>query len=69
MNSEKLTLTVPEAAKRLGVGRNTAYEGIKRGEIPSLRIGGRLVVPKVQLERLLSGQIPQSFRGLHDRLG
>ena len=47
------TLTVPEAARKLGIGRNAAYEGVRAGDIPSIRIGKRLVVPKAALERLL----------------
>ena len=35
MIGEKLTLGVPEAAKRLGIGKNLAYEAIQRGEIPA----------------------------------
>ena len=42
--TKKLTGTVDEAAKALGVSRNSAYEGVKRGEIPALRIGNRIVV-------------------------
>lgn len=49
------TITVEEAAKRLGVGRNSAYEAAKRGEIPSIRIGKRLVVPVAPFERMLNG--------------
>lgn len=49
------TYTVDEAAERLGIGRNAAYEAIKRGELPALRIGRRLVVPRAALDRLLSG--------------
>lgn len=49
------TLTVPEAAKILGIGRNSAYEAIRRGDIPSVRIGKRLVIPKCALYRLLEG--------------
>jgi excisionase family DNA binding protein len=33
------TLKVPEAAKRLGISRNSLYEAIKRKEIPVIRIG------------------------------
>lgn len=55
MESEKLTLSVDETAKILGVGRNSAYEAIARGEIPVIRVGKRLLVPKAALEKLLSG--------------
>ena len=48
-------LTIPEAARRLRVGRNSAYEAAQRGELPVLRIGRRLLVPRVALERLLAG--------------
>ena len=53
MDTEKLTLTVDEAAICLGIGRNSAYEAIARGEIPVLRIGKRLLVPRAALERML----------------
>lgn len=52
---ERLTLTVPEAAKLLGVSRNSAYEAIQRGEIPAIRIGRRVVVPRARLEEMLNG--------------
>ena len=54
----KLTLTVQEAATLLGIGRNSAYEAIKIGAIPSLRIGRRIVIPKSALERILAGHSP-----------
>ncbi len=54
MDKEKLTLTVAEAAKCLGICRNSAYEAITRGEIPVIRIGKRLLVPKAALEVLLA---------------
>jgi excisionase family DNA binding protein len=36
---------INEVAQILRVGRNQAYEAAKRGEIPSIRIGKRLIVP------------------------
>ena len=54
MDTEKLTLTVDETAKCLGIGRNSAYEAIARGEIPVIRVGKRLLVPKAALETLLA---------------
>jgi len=50
----KLTFTVPEAGQLLGVSRATAYELAKQGIIPTLRLGKRLVVPRIALERLLN---------------
>jgi len=55
--SERLTFTVEETGRILGIGRGPAYAGVRRGEIPSLRFGRRIVVPRAALERLLaSGQ-------------
>jgi excisionase family DNA binding protein len=49
-----LTLTVTEAAKRLGVGRNVAYNAAKSGQIPTIRIGNRILVPVAALDRHLA---------------
>ena len=50
---KRLTLTVEDAAELLGLSRAFAYESVRRGEIPSIRIGRRILVPKAALERLL----------------
>jgi len=41
----RLTVTVEEAAVILGLGRSAAYEATRRGEIPSRRLGRRIVIP------------------------
>ncbi|MFB0557249.1 MAG: helix-turn-helix domain-containing protein [Dehalococcoidia bacterium] len=51
---ERLTLTVPEAAKLLGIGRQTAYEAVRTGVIPVIRFGRVIRVPRRALERLLA---------------
>lgn len=53
MENEKLTLTVDETAKILGIGRNLCYDRVKTGEIPVIKIGRRLLVPRRALEKLL----------------
>jgi excisionase family DNA binding protein len=53
-DDECLTLTVEEAAKRLGISRAFAYESVRRGDIPSIKIGRRVLVPKEALHRLLA---------------
>ena len=55
MIGEKMVLTVPEAAKVLGIGKNLAYEAIQRGEIPSVKVGGRILVPVAALDKFLVG--------------
>lgn len=52
-NGERATLTVGEAAKILGISRNSAYQGILIGEIPYIKIGRRILVPKAALMKLL----------------
>ncbi len=52
---EREVYTVDEVAVRLGLSRNSAYEAIRRGEIPHLRIGRRILVLKPALEALLQG--------------
>ena len=54
MENDKLTLTVDETAKCLGIGRNSAYEAVARGEIPVIKVGKRLLLPKAALEKLLN---------------
>ena len=44
--SERLTFTVDEVAALLGISRSGAYDSIARGEIPSLNIGRRVLVPR-----------------------
>ena len=52
--NERETLTIAEAAERLGIRRRLAYECARRGDIPVLRLGRKLVVPRVRLEELLA---------------
>ncbi len=55
--TERQTFTIEEARAILGLGRNATYEGVRSGEIPAVRIGGRWLVPKASLERLLRVQV------------
>lgn len=53
MTQERLTLSVSQTAKILGIGLNLCYARVRTGEIPVIRIGRRLLVPRKALERLL----------------
>lgn len=55
---ERQTLTVEETAIVLGIGRTAAYEAARRGEIPTLRIGRRLIVPVHALDQMLRKEQP-----------
>ena len=50
--TEKRTISVEEAGRQLGLSRNSAYQAAGRGEIPTIKIGRRLLVPIVAFERL-----------------
>lgn len=54
-------MTVEEAAAVLGISRTTAYECVRRGELRAVRLGRRLVVPRLVVDQLLAGeQVPAS---------
>jgi|SRR5690242_15989170 excisionase family DNA binding protein len=53
---ERLVYTVLEAGRLLGLSRNGSYEAAKRGDIPTIRIGRLLLVPKVPFHRLIESQ-------------
>lgn len=53
-----MTLTIDEAARALGISRNSAFAAAHRGEIPTIRIGRRLLVPKVAFEKMLTNCAP-----------
>jgi len=52
---ERHVVTIDEAAAMLRISHGSAYEAARRKEIPTIRIGRRLLVPANALERLLSG--------------
>jgi excisionase family DNA binding protein len=56
MDPKRLTITVDEAAQKLGICRNAAYAAVKSGELPSIKIGRRVLVPLVALEKMLSNR-------------
>ncbi|GIG54540.1 helix-turn-helix domain-containing protein [Demequina activiva] len=53
LEAARLTYTVEEAGRLLGIGRGAAYAAVRRGEIPVIALGKRLVVPKAPLLRML----------------
>ena len=57
---DKLTLNIEETAKMLGIGRNLCYDRAKAGEIPVIKIGSRLIVPRAALMKMLAE--PEPFK-------
>jgi len=55
--SERLTYSVREAAELLGLSKNSTYQACLTGQIPCLRVGKRVLIPKSQLERILNGEL------------
>ena len=51
-----LTLSVGQVAKLLQISRNLAYEAVRTGQIPSIRISTRILVPRAQLMKMLSDE-------------
>ena len=49
------TFTVSEAATMLGISRTSAFKAVRSGELPSLRFGRRIVIPRAAIEHLLDG--------------
>jgi excisionase family DNA binding protein len=52
---QRRTLTIDEAARELGISKASAYEAARTGELPTIKIGKRILVPVVALERMLQG--------------
>ena len=51
-----LVLTVEEAAEALRISRQSAYQAVRNGEIPTVKVGRRILVPRQQLEEMLAGR-------------
>jgi excisionase family DNA binding protein len=54
--SERLAYTVTETASALGIGRTVAYDLIRRGEIPHVRIGRSIRIPRASLDSWLTAR-------------
>lgn len=54
-SAERRVVTLNEAAAMLRIARGSAYQAAHRKEIPTIRIGRRLLVPLAALEQMLGG--------------
>ena len=50
---ERRPYSVDEVAAILGIARGSAYEAVRRGDIPSIRVGKRILVPRARLHAML----------------
>ncbi len=61
VKSEKLTLSVPEAAQIVGVSQSKMYEIVKIKGFPTIHIGRRLLVSVKGLERWIEEQAEKGW--------
>ena len=52
--SSRNTFKIQEAAEILGISRWSAYYAFKRGELPGIKLGKRILIPRHALEKMLS---------------
>jgi excisionase family DNA binding protein len=53
IDGQKLCYTIPEAAQLLGFSRNFGYQLAREGELPIVRFGKRMLVPKAAFHKML----------------
>lgn len=58
---DDLTWSIPFAGRKAGLAKNASYAAARRGEIPTIRFGKKLRVPKAKFLRLLSGEDSVAF--------
>jgi excisionase family DNA binding protein len=63
-DGRSLTLTIPQAAKLLGISTSMAYEAARCGELPTIRLGSRVLVSRRRLEEMIDG--PRAAERRHD---
>ena len=68
LDDQRLLLRIPEAAEVLGIGRSTLYELMATGEIPVVRIGRAVRIPRIAIadwvdSQFESAQADNSSRG------
>ena len=63
MTEEFLTWTPAEVCRLLRLGRNAVYGGIRSGQIPSVKVGRRLLVPREALNSILANSAQRKPAG------
>ena len=51
---ESLTLSIPMAGAMAGIAKTASYKAARRGEIPTIKLGGKLRVPGAKWRRILA---------------
>jgi excisionase family DNA binding protein len=55
----ELLLSIAESARRLGIGKTRFFELLKAEELHAVRLGGRTLIPVVELERFVAALPPR----------
>lgn len=66
MNTEitaPLAHRVPDACRRLGIGRSVLYELIKAGEVRAIKIGARTLIPEAELQKVIAARMELAPEG------
>jgi excisionase family DNA binding protein len=50
-------MTVAETAQALGIGRTHAYRAIHEGKIGSIKLGGKILIPRAEVDRILNSGV------------
>lgn len=53
---EPIAVSPEEAARLIGIGLNTMYRALRRGDIPSVKVGSRIIVSVRALQAFLGPQ-------------
>ena len=67
MTTEKLAFSVKETADSLGLCSNTVYELVKSGKLPSITLGRKILISKIELQAWLKNgnQPPAAGAGVN----
>ncbi len=68
MKTEKLMYTVSEACSLLGICRTAIYAAVNSGEVPSMRIGRRLLVPKAAFHEKFGSLTPTKEKPMQKQI-
>lgn len=60
MADARMTYSIEDAAEVLGVGRTTMYRLVAEGEVESIAIGSRRLIPRESIEDFLSRKLAES---------
>lgn len=60
--TEPLCYRVPDACQMLGIGRSTLYSLIKQERLTPIRLYGRTLIPRKELDALLVSAMSEMVR-------